>query len=245
MRDDILARVSRIVHKLLSLIAPIIYKSYMQLIFYTSKKTFINFDSFWKFLEGGGNAIGAIVHQDILLGYFTFRGRSIVTLASRSRDGDISTRVLEKSGFIPIRGSSSRGGIAAIKELIAYVNARGGVLTGITVDGPRGPSLEPKMGVVLIAKATGAPIYPIRAWAKRKHLFSSWDRTLLPLPFNHLVFICGDPIYVPGDAGKSAMEEIRLELQKRLAELSERAKGFFNARALTRGLEREATGQVK
>jgi lysophospholipid acyltransferase (LPLAT)-like uncharacterized protein len=65
--------------------------------------------------------------------------------------------------------------------------------------------------MLLIAQDTGAPIYPVQAWAKRKLLMRTWDRTLIPLPFNRLVFLLGEPVRVPRDADKDTVEALRAE----------------------------------
>ena len=199
----------------------------MRLVFYTSRKTYINFERLWTSLKNGENAIGAVYHQDSIISPFNYRGRKIVTMASASKDGEIISQVLERCGFIPIRGSSSNGGAAALRAIVTYMEDHTGVLTGITVDGPRGPARKIKHGILIIARSTGAPIYPLRAWAKPKFLFKNWDRTMLPLPFSRLVFMCGDPALIPKDADDEAIERYRAQLELDMQEMTKRAEAFF------------------
>jgi lysophospholipid acyltransferase (LPLAT)-like uncharacterized protein len=85
---------------------------------------------------------------------------------------------------------------------------------------------------MLIAKATGAPIYPVRSWAKRRLLAPTWDRTMIPLPFNHLVFVLGEPMHVPMNAGSAMLEILRSELERRLNGLVEYSAEFFQNEAM-------------
>ena len=116
----------------------------------------------------------------------------------------------------------------ALSEIIEYINARKGVICGITVDGSRGPARKVQIGIVLMAKATGAPIYPARLNAKRKLFAPTWDKTTIPLPFNQLVFIVGEPIKVAPDAGAEELEEHRAELERRLNELVTRSENILH-----------------
>ncbi|HZS47099.1 MAG TPA: lysophospholipid acyltransferase family protein [Blastocatellia bacterium] len=213
--------------KIIIWVVPFIYNNYMRLVFYTSRKTYINFERLWSSLANGENAIGAVYHQDSIVSPFTYRGRKIVTMASASKDGEIVSQVLERCGFIPVRGSSSHGGAAALKAIINYMQTHTGVLTGITVDGPRGPARKVKHGIVVIARSTGSPIYILRAWAKPKFLFKNWDRTLMPLPFSRLVFICGDPILIPSDVDDETLEQYRERLEREMLEMTIRVESFF------------------
>ena len=146
---------------------------------------------------------------------------------SYSSLGNVLTEIMHRCHFIPVRGGSARGGKEALSEIIEYINARRGVICGIAVDGSRGPARKAQIGMVLIAQATGAPIYPIRLWAKRKLFAPTWDRTVVPFPFNRLVFMVGEPIHVSRDADKDTLENFRVELERRLNGLVERAERFF------------------
>jgi lysophospholipid acyltransferase (LPLAT)-like uncharacterized protein len=212
-------------------IVPALYNSYMWLVYHTSKKTYVGVQKLWEMTARGENVLGAVWHQDGFISPFCHRGHDILTMVSFSSLGNVLTEIFRKCHFIPIRGGSARGGKEALAEIIEYINTRKGVLCGIAVDGSRGPERKARMGLLLIAQATGAPIYPMRSWAKRKLLAPTWDRTLIPLPFNHLVFILGEPITVPSDADREVLEGLRTELERRLNELVERSERFFHKRA--------------
>jgi hypothetical protein len=142
---------------------------------------------------------------------------------------------MRKCHFIPVRGGSSRGGKEALAEIIDYIKTRRGVICGIAVDGSRGPARRVQIGMVLIAQGTGAPIYPVRLWPKRKILAPTWDRTCLPFPFNKLVFLVGDPIHVAPDAGRETLEAHRLELERKLNELVQCSEEYFSGSSTASG----------
>ncbi len=107
-------------------------------------------------------------------------GAELVALASLSKDGDIVTAALERLGYGVIRGSSSRGGFAALRAAKAAIKA--GRSPALAVDGPRGPAGVVQPGAEALAKVTGAPVVWGRVeaagWRAR-----SWDRMLVPWPF--------------------------------------------------------------
>ena len=88
-----------------------------------------------------------------------FPSRQSFGLISASRDGDLVSILIERSGYGTIRGSSSRKGVVALRQLVDALAAGMNVL--ITPDGPRGPVYEASQGVVFLAQKTGAPVVPI------------------------------------------------------------------------------------
>lgn len=137
-------------------------------------------------------------------------------LVSASRDGARLVTVLEQCGIVCVRGSSSRRGSAALRELARKVRA--GHDAGITPDGPRGPRYVVQEGIISLAQLTGAPLLPISWVASRRIEFKSWDGFILPLPWARCVVRVGPPIRVP--AGAAARAEKRLELERVLRSLS-------------------------
>lgn len=209
------------------MLVPPLYNSYMWLVYNTSKKTFNNLTILWEMVDRGESVLGAVWHQDGFISPFCHRGHDILTMVSQSSLGDILTEIFRKCHFIPVRGGSTRGGKEALAEVINYINTHQGVLCGMAVDGSRGPARKAKIGTLLIAQATGSPIFPMRSWARRKVLAPTWDQTLIPLPLNHLVFFLGDPLIVPPEAGPEALEALRVELEQRLSDLADRSEAYF------------------
>ncbi|NPA25331.1 MAG: lysophospholipid acyltransferase family protein [Deltaproteobacteria bacterium] len=166
-------------------------------------------------------------HQRLFNIYFLHHRRPITIMISRSRDGDLAARVAELLGFGTVRGSSSRGGPAAMLELIEEMKKKPGTCAGMLGDGPRGPARKLKMGTIRIAQATGVPIVPVAYGAKRRKLFSSWDRFLLPLPFSPLVAAFGEPVLVPENAPAEELEVYRKRVEESLNRLVSLCDGYF------------------
>lgn len=137
-------------------------------------------------------------HRHLLLMRYAYRGRRMSVLSSRSRDGELSARVLRKLGIQTCRGSTTRGGSSGLRSLLR--EARQGSDLAITPDGPRGPSREVQPGVVKIAAAAGYPVIPVALAASRAHEISSWDRMPIPLPGSRVEVVYGEPMQVPRDA---------------------------------------------
>lgn len=201
---------------LLKRIAPLFYRMYMDLVYLTSSKSYVGFEDLWQRLEEGKKVVVALLHQSILLAPYIYRDKGVITMASRSRDGEIIASVLDGLGFRVVRGSSSRGGKEALKTMIGLLQEEGIKAAALTVDGPRGPAGKVKPGVLFIAKKSGLPLYPIGCEARRKVLLKNWDRTLIPMPFNSITFRCGDPMFIKEDCN---MDRACKELGKRLKEL--------------------------
>ena len=206
---------------------PPLFNSYMWLIYRTSKIAYSDLHKAWDAAERGDNVLGAVWHGDAMLGPFLGRGRKTVTMVSKSDFGDVMAEILRKIHFVPVRGGSGNRGMEALSEINEYISARKGIIAGIAVDGSRGPYHKAQIGIVLMAKATGAAIYPARFWSKRKWLAPSWDKMALPLPFNQLFLAVGEAIHVAPDADTETLENHRAELELSLNELVERSEGFF------------------
>ncbi|MBN2144975.1 MAG: lysophospholipid acyltransferase family protein [Candidatus Aureabacteria bacterium] len=115
-------------------------------------------------------------------------------LVSQSKDGEYITRTMKYFGLKTVRGSSSKGGVSALIQLIRLL--RSGHILGITPDGPRGPAREVQPGIIHLAQKTGYPIIPISYDARRKKVFKSWDEFIVPYPFNQIVYSVGEPILI-------------------------------------------------
>lgn len=161
--------------------------------------------------------IYALWHNRIFAGAFRLRGRKIVVITSQSFDGEYIARFLLRFGYGAIRGSSTRGGIGALVEMIRLMRA--GLPMAFTVDGPKGPKYIAKSGAILLAKKTGNPILPLSVELERFWTIKSWDNLQIPKPFSRALFSFAEPIYVAQDAQENETEEKREELQTKLDEL--------------------------
>jgi lysophospholipid acyltransferase (LPLAT)-like uncharacterized protein len=165
------------------------------------------------------NVVFALWHGRLLPLLFAHRNRSIYTLASEHRDGELMGQTARRFGFGHVRGSSTRGGTRAILGLVEKLEQ--GYDVGITVDGPRGPRYRVKPGMVQIAKMSGVPIVPVTAGSRHHKTFGTWDAFELPYPFTRVRVAYGEPLIVPADADDDELEEKRLELETVLKSLTE------------------------
>ena len=158
--------------------------------------------------------IYAFWHQRQVFLTWTHRGDSTAVLVSRSRDGELIAEAMRLSRIASCRGSSSRGGALAAREMIESVSA--GYDIGITPDGPKGPAREVKPGVLYFAQKLGIPILPItNALSNRVELSRAWDRFQVPLPFSRAVLAYGEPIWVKaGDDLDSKAAELKAALDR-------------------------------
>ena|SRR5690349_6803719 len=109
----------------------------------------------------------AFWHGRQLMIPLAYRGREIHILISRHRDGELISRIMSRFGYHSVRGSSTRGGTAALRQLIKL--GRSGVDIAITPDGPKGPRYVAQPGVIQIAKVTGLPILPLTFSCSKKN----------------------------------------------------------------------------
>jgi len=158
-------------------------------------------------------------HNRVLLSTYFFRRRGIVVMTSRSFDGEYIARFIQRFGYGASRGSSSRGAVGALVEMIKLV--RQGRPAGFMIDGPRGPRYVAKMGAVLLAKKTGAPVLPFTVNAERYYAAPSWDGLQVPYPFTRARVVIAPPIGVPPDADDIVLEAKRAELQRALDALND------------------------
>jgi hypothetical protein len=176
-----------------------------------------NFRQFWREKRP---VVFTLWHGRLLPCTYHHRHQDVVTLVSHHRDGEYITRLVQKWGYTAVRGSSSRGGLDALRELVRHL--RGGRSLAITPDGPRGPREKLKPGPLLAAQLTGAPIIPVASGASRASYFGGWDRFLIPHPFARLQIAYGEPVYVPRRADEAELQAVADEVEGRLGVLMRR-----------------------
>jgi lysophospholipid acyltransferase (LPLAT)-like uncharacterized protein len=151
--------------------------------------------------------------------YRRLRGnRRVAAMVSASRDGERLAKIFHALDVACVRGSSSRRGRQALREMARLVMQ--GYDSGITPDGPRGPKYVAQDGVIALAQLTGAPIVPISYTLSRKITLKSWDNFMIPLPFSRCDVKIGAPIFVPRDASEAERETKRKLLEDTLKNLA-------------------------
>lgn len=131
--------------------------------------------------------------------------KPLIALISGHRDGRIISKVGAIFGIQTVTGSSSRGGMRAVRELMRF--ARDGHCLFVTPDGPRGPRMHVNDGILDIARLTGLPIVPVTVAPQRAMVFKSWDRLFMPKPFSRVVIRWGEPIVVDPAEDRGAISE--------------------------------------
>jgi lysophospholipid acyltransferase (LPLAT)-like uncharacterized protein len=164
--------------------------------------------------EFSPKTIYAFWHQCLLTASYRYRHRGIAVLISRSFDGELIARVVQKFGYRPVRGSSSRGAVGGLLEMGRELEA--GHAVAFTADGPRGPRFVAKPGPLLLARTQGAPVRALHFAAKSAWRLNSWDGFIIPKPFSRIVLRMSAPLELPPSASDSEVEPFHAQLQRQL-----------------------------
>lgn len=145
------------------------------------------------------------------------RGFRACFLVSASVDGEIPERVARIWGAEVIRGSASRSGALALRDMQGMMKAGYSIVT--TADGPRGPLYEFKSGTVLMARIAGVPIIPVACAADRAWRLDRWDKFMIPKPFARVAVAIGKPYPIPREIPLDGIEPHRLAVQEAVMSL--------------------------
>lgn len=189
-------------------------------------------DALWR---RGDRVIVTFWHGRLLMMPFAAPEQPAAILISQHRDGEYISRIAQRMGYRVIRGSATRGGARAFRQLIQALGEGQNVV--VTPDGPKGPAGKAKPGAVELARVTGAPIVPVAFGASRAMFLRSWDRFLVPGFFARGVFVWGEPLVVPPEASRAEIDKFQQLLEERLDALGAQADAFFGP-----GGERRAGG---
>ena len=189
-------------------LVPYLAYSYVTVVGWTTRSKVLRADIPKKIHAGGERFIYAFWHQRQVFFTWSHRDAEAAVLVSKSNDGEMIAKTMELSRIGAVRGSSSRGGVIAAREMVEIL--RSGRDVGITPDGPRGPARKVKEGAVRVAQLSGMPIVPIaNALSNKIEIAKAWDRFQFPLPFGRSVVIYGEPVRVgAGDDLESKAAEL-------------------------------------
>jgi lysophospholipid acyltransferase (LPLAT)-like uncharacterized protein len=174
-----------------------------------------------------GAKIYVFWHENILMPLYLRGHSNIAMLLSRHTDANILDRVARMMGFGVVRGSTFRGGSAALRELAE--RAAVGNLT-ITPDGPRGPRRRLAPGCVFLASTLGIPIVAMGMGYDRPWRAGTWDRFAIPRPFSRARGVVSRAIHVPADLDRDGIERHRAGIESLLTHLSNEAEAWATAR---------------
>ncbi len=162
--------------------------------------------------------IYAFWHRNLLPLVLHRFGDPIAVVISSSKDGELIAGPARELGVIPVRGSTTRNGSEAMKEMLRLAKTN---QLGITPDGPKGPAKTIQPGVLYIAYLAKIPIIPLVAECEREWVFNSWDRFRFPKPFSRVLVKYGAPIWLRDKDGfPKAEAELRAAMDSLEAELS-------------------------
>jgi len=169
-----------------------------------------------------GSVIVATWHQNIYFSVWLLRKQNLTALISSSDDGEVIYDVFAHFGYQAVRGSTTRGGIPALKQMIKLLKENASV--AITPDGPLGPSGIIQSGVIMLAKYSGVPIIPWHYEAKHQWRLKSWDKHKIPKPFTSIAESFGEPFHVPKDLLSEDVPAFCKKLETILLELANKTK---------------------
>ena len=207
-----------------------IFKTTVYLFFFilgkTAKIKIVGKENYENLRKKRKSFIFIVWHGRMFLPVYLHRNEGIKPLISLSEDGEIASQIVSLLGYHPIRGSSSRRGKEALKEMCKELKNYAEL--AIIPDGPRGPRRVLKPGCIYIAQKTGAYLVPISYSCSKRFFLNSWDKFLLFPPFSKCIVIYGKPIKIKENLDKEKLEEMRKKIEKILIDLDTQADNYFN-----------------
>ncbi len=171
-------------------------------------------DSTWR---KGQPVVFVTWHGRILPLLHLFRGHGIVMLVSQHRDGEYLARLGRGLGYEAVRGSSTRGGYPALRELVRQL--RQGRSLAITPDGPQGPREKLKPGALQAARLTQVPVVPVMAGSRQAWWVEGWDSFMIPRPRAVVRVAVGEPWRIDRDCSVHDLESHARRLESQLQDL--------------------------
>lgn len=170
------------------------------------------------------NYVFAFWHGTMLLPWYLQRNKKFTALISKSRDGDLLSRVLKYFNYETVRGSSSTGGDIALGILVDFGKNKKSI--AITPDGPRGPAYKMKAGAVIAAKKCGIPLIIAGTAYKKKRVLKSWDKFEVPEFFTRSRIILSDAIYIDKDLSYEETSAVIEQCEAKMNHLQKTAGEF-------------------
>ncbi|MEQ9490233.1 MAG: lysophospholipid acyltransferase family protein [Alphaproteobacteria bacterium] len=192
---------------------------YLRFVYFTTRWQHNRYEHLDPLFQSGKPFIIALWHNRIMMMPLVWPyDKPVTILTSGHRDGQLVSRTMGKFGFNAIHGSSEQGGTQALRGIIREI--RSGKIIGMTPDGPRGPRMRLKPGIITMARLTGAPILPVCYSTHRNRFMKTWDKLLVPLPFGRGKVVWDEPIYIPKTATRDDEEDLRLKLEEAMNRLA-------------------------
>ncbi|MFY9559208.1 MAG: lysophospholipid acyltransferase family protein [Terriglobales bacterium] len=158
-------------------------------------------------------------HRAVFPATWMWRKQRIAVMVSRSFDGEYIARIIERFGFVAVRGSSSRGGAGALLGMKSVLER--GASVAFTIDGPRGPKYVAKPGPAGLSKVTGIPMAAFYVALSNAWVLKTWDGFMIPKPFSRALVRLGRKTVVPADADDAQMSAYHAQLQAALERVTQ------------------------
>jgi hypothetical protein len=158
-------------------------------------------------------------HECIVFGLALRAHANMIGIASEHRDGELLNQGATALGWKMVRGSTTRGSVAALKRLLRLP---GGHLN-IAPDGPQGPRRRLAPGAIYLAAKTGLPLVCCAYGFHRPKRLNSWDRLVIPRPFSRARAVYGPPLHLPRALDRTALEHCRRTIEDLMNQLTAEA----------------------
>lgn len=192
----------------------------------TWRLTIFETESLKQALKSGKPIVIAFWHGDELGVVQLGRRYKVGIITSQSKDGEIMTTAAQLMGSKVARGSSTRGGVGALKGILRL--AKEGYRPSVAVDGPKGPYHKVKPGIFEISKITGAVIFPLVIATDRAFVFEkAWNKAFLPLPFAKVLAYWAEPLPAVGRDADAHDPNLALDLERALLAAGQQARNLI------------------
>ena len=215
-------------HRWVQVAAGTLAAEYMRFVFKTTRVVIDPPDGYAR-IDANLPVIIAMWHGQHFMGAFARRpGDRGKALISRHRDAEINAIAAERLGIELIRGSGDnngseflrKGGLGAFQALLETLRA--GDSVALSADVPK-IARRAGRGIVMLARESGRPIFPIAVATSRRYVLDNWDKTTINLPFSRGAAVCGEPVWVPVDAADETLEQYRRQVEDNLNAATARA----------------------
>ena len=176
--------------------------------------------------ECTGQKIYIFWHENILFPIYLRGHCDLAMLLSRHRDADVLARVAGHLGFACVRGSTYRGGVSAMRELLRKSSQ---MHLTITPDGPRGPRRTLAQGPIYLSSKLGLPLVVMGFGYDRPWRTPTWDRFAIPKPFSRARAIVSSEIFIPPDLDREGVEHHRSRIEQLLNRLTTEAESWASS----------------
>jgi hypothetical protein len=163
--------------------------------------------------------VASFWHSCMIPSTYIWRDMGIRVMSSDSYDGEYMGRIINRFGFLAVKGSSSRNAVRALLGLRRALEA--GWTVAFTLDGPRGPRHQVKPGPVVLGRSSGMPLTMFHVAVDKAWVLNTWDRMMIPAPFSRVLVRFGRLLPVPADASDEDIERYTAELQSSLDRVCE------------------------